>query len=150
MSGRRIIYPPLWLLIGVCLIFAIDGWGPGPRFGGGYWHLAGGAVLLAGLALLVSAGGLFARAGTGLVPFRDVRRLVTHGLYRYSRNPMYLAMALVLLGVSLTVGGGLTLVVPPLFMVVIEWRFIRAEERQLEALFGDDYRAYCRRVRRWL
>lgn len=150
MSERRVIYPPFWLLLGVCAIFALDGWGPGPRFAGAGAQLAGGAVLLAGLALLVSAGGLFSRAGTGMVPFRDVRVLVTHGLYRYSRNPMYLAMTLVLLGVAITVGGGSTLLVPPLFMVLIEWRFIRAEERQLLQLFGEDYRAYCRRVRRWL
>ena len=150
MSERRIIYPPVWLVIGVVAIFALDEFLPGPRFAGAVAQLTGGALLVAGLALLVVAGGLFTRADTGLIPFRDTRALVTHGLYRYSRNPMYVAMALVLLGVAVTVGASLALLVPAAFLVIIDRRFIRAEERQLEALFGDEYRAYCQRVRRWL
>ena len=150
MSERRIIYPPVWLVIGVVVIFALDEFLPGPRFAGAVAQLTGGALLVAGLALLVVAGGLFTRADTGLIPFRDTRALVTHGLYRYSRNPMYVAMALVLLGVAVTVGASLALLVPAAFLVIIDRRFIRAEERQLEALFGDEYRAYCQRVRRCL
>jgi len=150
VSERRIIYPPVWLVIGVVVIFALDEFLPGPRFAGAVAQLTGGALLVAGLALLVVAGGLFTRADTGLIPFRDTRALVTHGLYRYSRNPMYVAMALVLLGVAVTVGASLALLVPAAFLVIIDRRFIRAEERQLEALFGDEYRAYCQRVRRWL
>jgi len=150
VSERRIIYPPVWLVIGVVVIFALDEFLPGPRFAGAAAQLVGSALLVAGLALLVVAGGLFTRADTGLIPFRDTRALVTHGLYRYSRNPMYVAMALVLLGVAVTVGASLALLVPAAFLVIIDRRFIRAEERQLEALFGDEYRAYCQRVRRWL
>ena len=114
MSERRIIYPPVWLGIGVVVIFALDEFLPGPRFAGAVAQLTGGALLVAGLALLVVAGGLFTRADTGLIPFRDTRALVTHGLYRYSRNPMYVAMALVLLGVAVTVGASLALLVPVL------------------------------------
>ncbi|HKK23021.1 MAG TPA: isoprenylcysteine carboxylmethyltransferase family protein [Pseudohaliea sp.] len=150
MSERRVIYPPLWLVFGVVAIFAVDVFLPGPRFAGAAAQFLGGALLVAGLALLVVAGGLFTRADTGMIPFRDTRALVTHGLYRYSRNPMYLAMALVLLGVAVTVGASMALPVPLAFLVIIERRFIRAEERQLEALFGEEYLAYCRRVRRWL
>ncbi|KGE04717.1 methyltransferase family protein [Pseudohaliea rubra] len=150
MSERRLIYPPVWMVFGVVAIFVIDEYLPGPRFAGASAQFAGSALLVGGLAMLVIAGGLFARADTGMVPFRDTRVLVTRGLYRYSRNPMYLAMALVLLGVAVTVGASLALAVPPVFLVIIERRFIRAEEQQLEALFGEEYRAYCRRVRRWL
>lgn len=150
MSERRIIYPPVWMVFGVVVIFILDEFLPGPRFAGATAQFAGSALLVVGLALLVVAGGLFTRADTGMVPFKDTRALVTHGLYRYSRNPMYVAMALVLLGVAVTVGASLALLVPAAFLVIIDRRFIRAEERQLEALFGEEYRAYCRRVRRWL
>ncbi len=150
MSEHRVIYPPVWMVFGVVAIFAADAFLPGPRFAGAAAQFFGSALLVAGLALLVLAGGLFSRADTGMVPFRDTRVLVTHGLYRYSRNPMYLALALVLLGVAVTVGSSLALLVPVAFLVIMQRRFVRAEERQLEALFGEEYRAYCRRVRRWL
>jgi protein-S-isoprenylcysteine O-methyltransferase Ste14 len=150
VSEHRVIYPPVWMVFGVVVIFAADEFLPGPRFAGAAAQFLGSALLVAGLALLVLAGGLFSRADTGMVPFRDTRVLVTHGLYRYSRNPMYLALALVLLGVAVTVGSTVALLVPVAFLLIMDRRFIRAEERQLEALFGEEYRAYCRRVRRWL
>jgi len=75
---------------------------------------------------------------------------VTSGVYRYTRNPMYLGMALVLLGCAVTVGAASALVVPVLFMVIIELRFIRPEEHMLQGLFPQEYPAYCTRVRRWI
>jgi protein-S-isoprenylcysteine O-methyltransferase Ste14 len=96
------------------------------------------------------ANGLFVRAGTNVIPFREVSSLVTSGVYRYTRNPMYLGMALVLLGCAVTVGVASALLIPVLFMVIIELRFIRPEERMLQGLFPQDYPAYCTRVRRWI
>lgn len=150
MAVKRIIFPPMWLVFGVIGIFTLNEFAPGLRYTGLAGQIAGGAIMLAGLALLVVSGGLFTRAGTGLVPFRDVRVLVTHGVYARTRNPMYLAMALILLGVAITVGALSALLVPPLFMAIIEWRYIRPEEAMLCDLFADDYTAYCKRVRRWL
>ena len=150
MSNKRIIYPPMWLVIGVVVIFALNEYLPGPRYTGLASQLAGGGLLVAGMAILVLAGGLFQRAGTDMIPFREVSALVTTGVYAFSRNPMYLGMALVLLGTAVTVGAATALVVPPLFIVIIEWRYIRAEEVLLREIFPDDYPAYCARVRRWL
>lgn len=150
MTVKRIIYPPMWLVFGVVGIFALNEFAPGLRYTGLPSQLAGGAIMLAGLALLVVSGGLFTRAGTGLVPFRDVKVLVTHGLYAHTRNPMYLAMVLILVGVAITVGALSALIVPPLFMAIIEWRYVRPEEAMLRELFGDDYAAYRARVRRWI
>lgn len=150
MAVKRIIYPPMWLVFGVIGIFTLNEFAPGLRYTGLAGQVAGGAIMLAGLALLVVSGGLFTRAGTGLVPFRDVKVLVTHGVYARTRNPMYLAMALILLGVAITVGALSALLVPPLFMAIVQWRYIHPEEAMLRDLFGDDYTAYCARVRRWL
>lgn len=147
---KRIIYPPMWLVFGIVAIFALNEFHPGPRFTGLGSQLLGGAILVAGLALLVFAGGLFKRAGTDMIPFRDVSALVTGGVYRLSRNPMYLGMAAILLGCAVTVGSSSALLVPPLFMVIIEWRYIRPEEELLRGLFAGEYEAYCQRVRRWL
>lgn len=150
MTVKRIIYPPMWLVFGVMGIFALNEFAPGLRYTGPVSQIAGGIIMLAGLALLVVSGGLFSRAGTGMVPFRDVKVLVTHGVYARTRNPMYLAMVLVLAGVAVTVGALSALIVPPLFLLIVYWRYVRPEEAMLRELFGDEYAAYCARVRRWL
>ncbi len=112
--------------------------------------MGGSAVILVGLALLVIAGGLFKKADTDLIPFRDVSALVTSGVYRFTRNPMYLGMAIVLLGCAMTVGAATAFLVPPLFMLIIEFRYIRPEEDMLRGLFPQEFPAYCQRVRRWV
>ena len=147
---KRIIYPPVWLLIGLIAIFTLNESWPVLRFTSLAGQLAGGLIILVGLVLLVMANGLFVRAGTNVIPFREVSSLVTRGIYRYTRNPMYLGMALVLLGCAVTVGAASALAVPVLFMVIIELRFIRPEEHMLQGLFPQEYPAYCTRVRRWI
>jgi protein-S-isoprenylcysteine O-methyltransferase Ste14 len=147
---KRVIYPPVWLVFGLFAIFALDEWLPGPRFTSTESQLLGGPVILAGLALLVVAGGLFKRAGTDLVPFKNVSALVTTGIYRYTRNPMYLGMTAVLLGTAITVGIATALAVPLLFMLIIQFRFILPEEAMLREIFPEEFPAYCARVRRWL
>jgi protein-S-isoprenylcysteine O-methyltransferase Ste14 len=147
---KRIIYPPIWLVFGLISIFALNELMPGFRFTSTWGQVVGGLIIFVGLVLLLLAGGLFKRAGTDLVPFKNVSALVTTGIYRYTRNPMYLGMAAILLGCGITVGAALSLLVAPLFMVIIELRFIRPEEEMLRGLFPEDFPPYCTRVRRWL
>ena len=147
---KRIIYPPIWLLLGLITIFVCNEYYPGPRFTSLVAQLVGGVIIIIGLLLLVSANGRFSRAGTGVIPFRNVSALVTDGIYRYTRNPMYVGMVAVLLGCAITVGASTALLVPPVFAVIVEMRFIRPEEAMLRELFQEHYRAYCSQVRRWL
>ena len=147
---KRIIYPPVWLLLGLIAVFALNETWPLLRFTSLTWQVVGGVVIVMGLLLLVAANGLFVRAGTEVIPFRPVSSLVTGGVYRLSRNPMYLGMALVLLGCALTVGALSALAIPPAFVAVVQIRFIHHEERLLQGLFPEEYPAYCARVRRWL
>lgn len=149
-SPKRIFYPPVWLVLGLITIFVLDQYFPLARFTGNAAMGFGSAAIVVGLLLLVLAGGSFKQADTDMIPFRDVRALVTDGVYRFTRNPMYLGMALILLGTACTTGVVSGLAVPLVFMVIIETRFIRPEELMLRAQFGDDFDAYCRRVRRWL
>lgn len=92
----------------------------------------------------------FARHRTALVPSRRASHLITSGVYRLSRNPIYLGFASMYLGAALRYDLAWTL---PLLLVVL-WimnRYVIArEEEHLTAVFGDDYRSYCRRVRRWI
>jgi len=147
---RRIIYPPIWLVIGLVTIFVLSEFAPLARFDSGLATGLGRFAILIGLVLLVHAAGMFRAAETDLVPFKNVTALVTTGGYRVTRNPMYLGMAMVLFGTSLTVGAFAGLFVTPVFMVIIEIRYIRPEEAMLRELFGDDFDAYCRLVRRWI
>lgn len=146
----RVIYPPVWLLLGLIAIFTLNELYPVLRFTGLAGQITGGLLILAGLVLLVTANGLFVRAGTDVIPFRDVSTLVTTGIYRLSRNPMYLGMVSVLLGCAVTVGALSSLLVPPVFAAIIHYRFIRPEEQMLAGLFPREFPAYCARVRRWL
>ncbi len=147
---KRIIYPPIWLLFGLIAIFACNELYPIVRFTSLAGQLVGGAIILVGLGLLVNSSGLFVKAETDLIPFRNVTALVTTGVYRYTRNPMYLGMAMVLMGCAITVGAATALLIPPLFMLIIQFRFIFPEEQMLKDLFPEEFPAYRARVRRWI
>lgn len=113
-------------------------------------RLLGAALLLASIALARSAQGTMKRAGTNVRPDQPSLHLVTDGPFRYRRNPLYLS--------TLGLYGGVTLLVDALWPVVLliplvavlRWGVIAREERYLEHKFGDEYRAYKARVRRWL
>ena len=98
MTTKRVIYPPMWLVFGIVTTFVLNEYLPGTRYTSLEGQLIGGVFIVAGLALLVYGGGRFLRAGTNLVPFTEVTTLVTTGVYRFSRNPMYLLYASTLLG----------------------------------------------------
>ena len=89
-------------------------------------------------------------AGTPVRPSQPASRLVTHGPFRISRNPMYLGLSLVYLGVMLLVNSVWTALLLPLVLAALCLTVIRHEERHLAATFGGAYDAYRRRVRRWL
>jgi protein-S-isoprenylcysteine O-methyltransferase Ste14 len=111
------------------------------------------AVLaLAGLAVLVPALGAFRRARTTVSPLEPQRAstLVVRGVYRVTRNPMYLGFAVLLLAWACWLAHPLALLGPVLFVAWMNRYQIEAEERALEARFGAGYRAYRQRVRRWL
>jgi protein-S-isoprenylcysteine O-methyltransferase Ste14 len=108
-------------------------------------------LLIAAWALLaLSAIGLFRQAGTSLLPHRPAARLVVTGPYRYSRNPMYLALTALYLGVTLLANSIWILLLLPIVLALLQITVIRREERYLESAFGPAYREYRARVRRWL
>lgn len=111
---------------------------------------AGLLPLGVGLGLLLGAALLFPKHGTTIKPFEESTALLTEGPYRYSRNPIYLGMILVLVGVAVLLGTRTPLLAIPLFFVLITNQFIVNEEAMLEERFGEAYRDYRQRVRRWL
>lgn len=111
-----------------------------------------GLVLLAGLGLMAAAAWTLFRAHTTVNPLRPERasRLVTGGVFAWSRNPIYLGDVLILLALALGFGNAVNFLLLPPFVWLLGRCQIRPEERALQRLFGDEYRAYCARVRRWL
>ncbi len=114
------------------------------------WNAAGWAIVLLGVALPGAALFRFNRAGTPHDPYAHPEALVVAGPYRFTRNPMYLGVTLVLLGLAVWFGTWPYFLAPPLFMLTIRLAFIPREERRLEATFGQAYLDYKARVRRWI
>ena len=115
------------------------------------WTSAGGVVLISVSFFIVAPAILrFRRASTPLDVRKSAVTLVTEGPYRYSRNPQYLALTLFYLGLVLLTESvwALVLLVPTL--VVMTYGVVKKEEAHLERQFGDEYREYKSRVRRWL
>ena len=111
-------------------------------------HVAGLALGVAGLVLLIWAVATLRRHRTTVMPHEGATTLVTDGPFRYRRNPIYLADMLILLGLAEILGNIWLVLLTPVFGVLITWLAILPEERHLEARFGDAYLAYKQRTRR--
>ena len=88
--------------------------------------------------------------GTDPIPFNPSTRIVAHGLYRFTCNPMYISFALWTLGLSILVDSAWMLLAVTIGLVLIDRIVITREERYLERKFGEEYLNYKRRVRRWI
>jgi protein-S-isoprenylcysteine O-methyltransferase Ste14 len=142
--------PPVFLLISLIAMFLLDRFYPVLEFGSVRTTVVGALGLALGLIVTVSSAQLFKRAGTPLRPFEESTAVVTTGMFRVTRNPMYLGMVLGQVGVGVMLGS-LTAFTPiPVFVAIIHTQFIVHEERFMEGLFGDEYVAYKKTVRRWI
>lgn len=145
-----LILPPTFALIAAFTMAGLHRLLPLTELVTAPWHWIALAPAAAGLALVFWAAAGFIRAGTPLEPYKESLVLVTSGPYRFSRNPIYLGVALVLTGFWLWLGSLSPGLVLPCFVIAIERRFIRREEAHLEERFGASFRAYRASVRRWL
>jgi protein-S-isoprenylcysteine O-methyltransferase Ste14 len=100
--------------------------------------------------VILWAAGLFRKRGTTIIPFQVSSELVQEGPYRWTRNPMYLGMLGILSGTAWMLGSATPWLLVFTFLWWISTRFIAIEERMLGARFGESYRDYQKRVRRWL
>ena len=114
------------------------------------WNPFGAVPALAGFALAAWAAYAFHMHQTTVHPFRQASALVTSGPFAFSRNPIYLGMALVLVGVAVALGTASPFLMVPVFMLVLNRAIIAGEERMLAETFGTEYEAWRGRVRRWL
>jgi len=142
--------PPLIYLAGILLGLGLDWLWPAPFAPGWARFTLGPLLFLLGLALVLTVVRHFRRAGTSIRTEKPTTALVTDGPFRYSRNPAYVALTLAYLAITLAVDSLWVLVLLLPVLAVMRWGVIAREERYLEAKFGDGYRDYKARVRRWL
>lgn len=111
---------------------------------------AGFALIVIGFLSAVAAFVEFRKAQTTLDPHGSVKALITDGIFRISRNPIYFGFLLMVIGLPLNAGYYSGLVVAPMFVVTMERLVIEKEELYLEKKFGEAYTGYKSRVRRWV
>lgn len=108
------------------------------------------AFVSGGLAIVLAAIRRFARAGTRVEPWAPSSAIVSCGIYRFSRNPMYFGMALVMVGLAISMASVAALAMVAVAVTVVDRAVIVREEAYLAGKFGEEYESYRRRVRRWL
>lgn len=149
-ATSHVLVPPVYFLVALLLMGFFHAVVPGAYLIEAPYRYAGAVLAALGLCVIVWAALLFRRAGTNIRPYLPSTALVVAGPYRFSRNPMYLGMAGILLGAAIYAGSLTPFVVIPAFMGLVQERFIVPEEAKLEAAFGREYVKYKSRVRRWL
>lgn len=113
-----------------------------------YW--IGIVVVFLGFFIFISSLMAFRINKTTMIPFQDSSFLITNGIYKYTRNPMYLGMLIVLFGIAIYFGSISPFMIPTLFIPVMNNRIIKHEELMLEKQFGRSYMIFKNSVRRWI
>ena len=146
---NKIPPPIVTFFFGLCIYFSQEYF---PEFNLEFLTMLSYILYFAGLTVLILAVRLFKKQNTTVNPIKieNASSLVTSGIFEYSRNPMYLGMALILLGLTLmfnVIGGTLFTL---LFTIYITKFQIKPEEEVMEKLFGEDFLEYKQNVRMWL
>lgn len=141
--------PPIWLVGFLILNWVISTIIPGnPSAPVLVW--VGGPLIVAGVIVIAWSAFWFWRKKTTIEPHHAPQSLIVEGPYRVSRNPIYLAMIIILLGAVIWGGQPVGLILVPLFFGILTRRFVLPEEAGLRAAFGEDAETYLSRTRRWL
>jgi protein-S-isoprenylcysteine O-methyltransferase Ste14 len=152
-DSANVRFPPPLIYLGFLVAGIVIGRAlalPGFGLGSTVATAFGWGLVLVGLVVNFSSAGMFRRSGTAIIPFKPASRLVTSGIYRWTRNPMYLGMALLYAGIAVLFESILALILLTVVIAIIDSQVIAREEAYLGRQFGDEYRAYKARVRRWI
>ncbi len=142
--------PPTLFLAGAGAMAVLHMTAPGAQLINAPWRALGFVLIAAGAAMYLLALMAFREHSTVTHPFGLPRTMVATSVFRWSRNPMYLGMLLVLLGFGVLLGSVVPFVVVLVFAWLVTSFFILREEEMMREHFGDSYLRYQRRVRRWI
>ena len=142
--------PPLWYALAVLIGALLNRRWPLPIAAGPLTTIAGVLFVVGWMALAFPSIGRFRRSKTSIIPMRPAEALVLSGPYHYTRNPMYVSLALLTIGCGLLLATWWPIVLLVPTIAAVQQFVILPEERYLQRRFGTEYEAYTRRVRRWL
>ena len=151
--ARTAFEPPLLILASLVLSFALSRLLPlslWPASLSRFGEVAGVVMILGSVVMMTWAGLSMMRGGGSLPVHTPTARLVVRGPYRLTRNPIYTGMVLLLVGIGCARDSWWFLVIAVATALLLRWGVILREEAYLEGKFGDEYRDYKTRVRRWL
>ncbi len=149
MENHKLM-PPVYVLISILVMLGVHFVLPGPDIISRPWNLLGILPMLVGISSAFTAVITFRRAGTSPEPFHEASVMVTSGIYRISRNPIYAGFLLALLGLAVLLRSLVPFLVLIGYVILIERNFIRFEERMLAKKFGEQWLEYKKRTRRWV
>ncbi len=148
---KRIDVPPVWLLVFAILAWLQSRyWSIGLNFGGGLLDLLAGMLIGGGIILMALAIVEFRKHRTTIHPHDTPTSLIRSGIFKRSRNPIYLANVLILTGLILLFDAVLSLPLIPILVWVLEKRFIVPEENRMRREFRADFARYEEQTRRWV
>jgi protein-S-isoprenylcysteine O-methyltransferase Ste14 len=146
-----VVPPPLLFAVPLLAGWLVNRRWPGSLTGGSTATVVAGVLLIAlGTAIALAGVRRFRKAGTTVLPFGGTSELVTSGVYRFTRNPMYLGMTLAYVGFALLLNSVWCVLFLPVALMSVYVLAVRPEERYLSQKFGDQYTRYRARVRRWI
>jgi protein-S-isoprenylcysteine O-methyltransferase Ste14 len=149
-TEKKKLLPPVYVLASIVLMAALHFLAPAAWLIPSGWNFLGVIPLAIGIVINIVADKAFRRAGTTVKPFEESSSLVTTGVYRFSRHPMYLGLVLIALGIATIMGSLTPLVIVAILALLLDRVFISVEERMLEQRFGLAWLEYKKRVRRWI
>jgi len=148
---KQIDYPPVWLVAFLIIAWVQGTYYPmGMSFGPVWASLLGGLLVGGGFLLMALAVMEFYKHKTTLVPRRDSSAFLQSGIFKRTRNPIYLGDLMVLAGFILYWDAPLSMPLIPIYLWVLEKRFILGEEKHLRQTYRAQYAAYENKVRRWI
>ena len=146
-----VIAPPPIIFLALLLAgVEMDVLVPAPFLNDVVQAVLGSALIASALGLAGWCIWLFRRAETPVEPYKPTLHLVEGGPYRFTRNPIYLALVVAFLGAAFAIDTLWLFGLLPVLVAALHWGVIRREERYLMGLFGEAYLAYCNKVRRWI
>ena len=149
MENKRVL-PPTYLFISILAMVILHWFIPILVIVSYPWNLIGLIPLIAGIVLNIAADAVLKKEQTTVKPFQKSSVLVTTGVYRISRHPMYLGMVIILIGIAILMGTLAPVLVIAIFTILMELVFVRAEEEMLENQFGLTWIIYKNKIRKWV
>lgn len=142
--------PPAFCVLAIIIMLLLNQFVPLGRWLDYPWKKIGIVLIVGGFCLGLGCGLFFRKLGTNPKPGAKATLVVTKGPFRFTRNPMYVSLTIILIGVAILLGTFSPLIVIPVFFLFIHYRFVLKEEILMEEWLGEAYLEYKRKTPRWL